>query len=80
MADSIHLNLRNPAAYSKLQADCLYSWVYHTREFRLRGFNNEHSEMHPVTNLEYLSIGFPIAKNAGIGIWTNTLSRRSVTI
>ncbi|MBT8188413.1 MAG: hypothetical protein HKP38_12270 [Croceitalea sp.] len=63
-ADSIHLNLQNPAAYSSLRLTAYTAGISHKR-FGLKDANEKQSES--VTNLDYLSIGFPIAKNAGIG-------------
>ncbi len=63
-ADSIHINLRNPAAYSKLKLTTYAFGLSHT-EFQLKDFSQEQSTS--VTNLDYLSIGFPLAKNLGLG-------------
>ncbi len=63
-ADSIHINLRNPAAYSKLRLTAYSGGISH-REFRLR--DNLETQNVAVTNLEYLAIGFPLAPNAGLG-------------
>ncbi|MBS9462007.1 hypothetical protein KIM67_06255 [Flagellimonas sp. 389] len=63
-ADSIHINLRNPAAYSKLKLTTYAVGLSHT-EFQLKDFSQEQSTS--VTNLDYLSIGFPLAKNLGLG-------------
>ncbi len=63
-ADSIHVNLRNPAAYSKLKLTAYSANISHT-EFRLEDANE--SQRASVTNLDYLAVGFPIARNAGIG-------------
>ncbi len=64
LADSIHVNLRNPAAYSKLKLTTYTAAIAHT-EFRLE----DATELQRVSNttFEYLAIGLPIAKNAGIG-------------
>ncbi|MEM8507968.1 MAG: hypothetical protein AAF717_09070 [Bacteroidota bacterium] len=63
-ADSIHINLRNPAAYSKLRLTAYSGGISH-REFRLR--DNVETQNVSVTNLEYLAVGFPLASNAGVG-------------
>lgn len=63
-ADSIHINLRNPAAYSKLRLTAYSGGISH-REFRLR--DNVETQRVAVTNLEYLAVGFPLAPNAGLG-------------
>ena len=62
--DSIHINLRNPAAFSKLRLTTYTAAISH-REFRLR--DNFETQRTSVTNLDYLAIGFPIARNAGVG-------------
>ncbi len=63
-ADSIHINLRNPAAYSQLRLTTYSAGISH-REIRLR--DNVETENVSVTNLEYLAVGFPLAPNAGLG-------------
>lgn len=63
-ADSIHINLQNPAAYSSLRLTTYTAGIGHT-EFRLEDANEEQRISN--TNLDYLAIGLPIAKNAGIG-------------
>ncbi|MBO6531709.1 MAG: hypothetical protein JJ967_01215 [Muricauda sp.] len=62
--DSIHINLGNPAAYSKLRLTAYTAGLSH-KEYRLKTFTEEQNTS--VTNLDYLSIGFPIARNAGFG-------------
>lgn len=61
--DSIHLNFRNPAALSKLRLTAYSAGLSHT-EYRLEDFAEEQNTS--VTNLEYLVIGFPVAKNAAV--------------
>ncbi|WP_370637387.1 hypothetical protein [Flagellimonas sp. HMM57] len=56
--------MRNPAAYSKLKLTTYAFGLSHT-EFQLKDFSQEQSTS--VTNLDYLSIGFPLAKNLGLG-------------
>ena len=63
-ADSIHLNLQNPAAYSSLRLTTYTGGIGHT-ELRLEDAAEEQRISN--TTLDYLAIGFPIAKNAGIG-------------
>ena len=71
-ADSIHVNLKNPAAYSKLgvqYADnfgiTTYTAGMSHRQLRLKSFTDEQNNK--VTNLDYLSIGFSLTKGLGIG-------------
>ncbi|MHA7830690.1 MAG: hypothetical protein ACX93O_06295 [Flagellimonas sp.] len=62
--DSIHINLSNPAAYSKLRLTAYTAGLSH-KEYRLKDWENEQNTS--VTNLDYLSIGFPLAENLGFG-------------
>ncbi len=62
--DSIHVNLRNPAAFSKLRLTAYTASISHT-EFRLEDFTELQNSS--VTNLDYLAIGFPVAKKVGMG-------------
>lgn len=64
IADSIHVNLRNPAAYSKLIFTTYTAGISH-REFRLKDFTEQQNIA--VTNLDYLAIGFPVANKVGVG-------------
>ncbi len=63
-ADSIHINLRNPAAYSKL-ALTTYTAGLTRKESRLKTFDDQ--ENASVSNLEYLAIGLPLGKGFGLG-------------
>jgi len=63
-ADSIHVNLRNPAAYSNLRLTTYTAGISH-REFRLKDATTQQNVS--VTNLDYLAIAFPVAKKVGIG-------------
>ena len=62
--DSIHINLSNPAAYSKLRLTAYTAGISH-KEYQLKSWNEE--QRTSVTNLDYLAIGFPLAKNVGFG-------------
>jgi hypothetical protein len=62
--DSIHINLRNPAAYSKLKLTTYTAGISNTT-LRLKDFEEQQNTS--VTNLDYLAIGFPIANKVGIG-------------
>lgn len=80
-ADSIHLNLRNPAAYGNLGLDALgnegfvvYTAGISNQQFRLKDFTTEQSSQ--VTNLDYLSLGFNIKKNLGMGFGIMPLSSK----
>lgn len=62
--DSIHLSLKNPAAYGNLKLVSYAAALSH-REIRLKSFTEQ--ENTSVTNLEYLSIGFPVTPKLGMG-------------
>lgn len=71
-ADSIHVNLKNPAAYSKLGVRfgedfgiTTYTAGISHKETRLKSFGDEQSSA--VTNLDYLSLGFSLKKGFGVG-------------
>ncbi len=63
-ADSIHVNLSNPAAYEKLRLMVYTVGVSH-KEFRLKDFTTEQNSS--VTNVDYLAIGLPLGKGFGAG-------------
>ena len=71
-ADSIHVNLRNPAAYGKLGVQgpgtfgitTYTAGISHT-ETRLKSFTEEQNSA--VTNLDYLALAFTVKKGFGIG-------------
>lgn len=62
--DSIHINLNNPAAYGKLRLTTYTAALSH-RKIRLETFTAEQKSS--LTNLEYLSIGFPLSDRWGAG-------------
>lgn len=71
-ADSIHINLKNPAAYSKLGIPVgsdygitTYAAGISRKELRLKSFTEE--ERSSITNLDYLSLAFSWRKGLGIG-------------
>ncbi|MEX0316016.1 MAG: hypothetical protein AB3N18_17690 [Allomuricauda sp.] len=61
--DSIHLNLTNPAALSKLAWTTYTAGISRT-ELRLKDATEQQNTS--ISNLDYLAIGFPIAKNTGV--------------
>ena len=63
--DSIHLNLRNPAAYGKLRLTT-YAMAISHQELRLKSFTEEQNSS--VTSLQYLTLGFPIGQKMGVGL------------
>lgn len=62
--DSIHINLLNPAAFSKLRLTAYTAGISH-KEYQLKDWQEEQNTS--VTNLDYLAIGFPLADNVGFG-------------
>ena len=64
-ADSIHINLNNPAAYGKLKLVTFTAGGGH-KEVKLKDFTEKQSSS--VTSLEYISLAFPITPKLGMGI------------
>ncbi len=65
--DSIHVNLQNPAAYGKLKLTT-YAFGGAHREFRLESAEEQQSTS--VTNMEYITLAFPVGNKMGIGLGT----------
>ncbi|MCX2718088.1 hypothetical protein [Lentiprolixibacter aurantiacus] len=63
-ADSIHVNLRNPAAYGRLRLTT-YSAALSHKELSLTTSADKANSS--VTNLEYLALGFPVGRHLGFG-------------
>ena len=63
-SDSIHINLNNPAAYGKLRLTT-YSGALSYEKIRMDTYTEEQKTS--VTNLQYLSIGFPLGDGWGGG-------------
>lgn len=71
-SDSIHVNLKNPAALSKLGVQYgedfgITTYTFGLSHKRLNLENNIESQSNAVTNLEYLSIAMAFSKGFGIG-------------
>src|SRR5690606_20859058 len=65
-ADSIHVNLRNPAAYGKLKITTYTLGASHQRTQLSSSTQKENSSN---TSLDYLAIGIPTGKlNFGLGL------------
>lgn len=71
-ADSIHLNLQNPAGYGELGLDIMdkvglvaYTAGISNKQVRLKSFTEEQSSS--ITSLDYLSLGFSLGKGLGMG-------------
>ncbi|NAS31407.1 hypothetical protein GTQ40_10525 [Flavobacteriaceae bacterium R38] len=63
-ADSIGLNLRNPAAFGRLRLTTYtVAASYNTLQFE----NNTASENTSTGSFEYLALGFPVSKKVGVG-------------
>lgn len=80
-SDSVHLNLRNPASYAQLgwnlldnQGFVVYTAGISNKQFRLKDVTTEQSSS--VTNLDYLSLGFNVKKNLGMGFGIMPLSSK----
>lgn len=63
-ADSIHVNLQNPAAYGQLRLTTYTAGISH-KELRIESF--EEKQNSSVTNLNYLAMGIPLGKKWGAG-------------
>ncbi|MRI01785.1 hypothetical protein GH721_14680 [Kriegella sp. EG-1] len=71
-ADSIHVNLQNPAAYSQLgvQAGDNFGMTTYTgglsyKQLQFKSYTTQ--ESNNITNLDYLAIGFSLKKGLGVG-------------
>jgi len=62
--DSIHVNLRNPAAFGKLRLVTFTAAGGH-KEVKLKDFTDEESSS--VTSLEYISVALPLSPKFGVG-------------
>lgn len=63
-SDSIHLNLQNPAAYSKLRLTTYGIGLNHTEIFASADEGNDQYE---ATSIEYVSIGVPVSPKTAFG-------------
>ncbi|MDP5062965.1 MAG: hypothetical protein NWP64_13670 [Maribacter sp.] len=71
-ADSIHINLKNPAAYGKLGLEVMdkeglvtYTAGVSNKQFTLKSFTEE--QQSSVTTLDYLALGFSVGNGLGMG-------------
>ncbi len=64
-SDSIHINLRNPAAYSKLRLTTYGVGATHTETF---ASTSTDSETYDATAIQYVSIGVPVSPKTAFGI------------
>ena len=63
--DSIHINLQNPAAYGQLRLTAYTAGISYKR-LTLKSATDQ--EDNSLTTLDYLSLGFPVAKGFGVGL------------
>ncbi|WP_289645039.1 hypothetical protein [Maribacter aestuarii] len=71
-ADSIHINLQNPASYGELGLKALekvglvtYTAGISNKQIRLKSFTEEQNSS--ITNLDYVALGFSLGKGLGMG-------------
>ncbi|WP_419212705.1 hypothetical protein ACNR9Q_00940 [Maribacter sp. X9] len=71
-ADSIHVNLKNPAAYGELGLDAMnkvglvtYTAGVSHKQYQLKSFTEEQKSS--ITSLDYLALGFSLGKGLGMG-------------
>ena len=64
-ADSIHLNLQNPASYGRLKLTNYSIGASHDRVSLESDVASDNSR---ITSLDYLSLGFPLSDKVGIGL------------
>jgi hypothetical protein len=71
-ADSIHLSLKNPAAYGKLGLEVMdreglvtYTAGVSNKQYQLKSFTEEQKSS--ITTLDYLALGFSLGKGLGMG-------------
>jgi hypothetical protein len=71
-ADSIHINLKNPAAFGELGLDAIdkvglvtYTAGVSNTQYQLKSFTAE--EQSSITSLNYLALGFSLGKGLGMG-------------
>ncbi len=64
-ADSIHINMQNPASYGRLK---LTNYSIGASHDRIRLESDEASDNSKITSLDYLSLAFPVSDRVGIGL------------
>jgi hypothetical protein len=62
--DSVHINLRNPAAYGNLRVTTYSLGAVHSKTW---ASTETESDSYDATTIEYVSIGIPVGKKAGFG-------------
>ncbi|PTX41681.1 long-subunit fatty acid transport protein [Christiangramia gaetbulicola] len=64
-ADSIHINMQNPAAYGRLK---LTNYAVGASHDRIKLETESASDNAKITSLDYLSLAFPVSDKVGIGL------------
>ncbi len=64
-ADSIHINMQNPAAYGKLK---LTNYAVGSSHDRIKLETESASDDAKITSIDYLSLAFPVSDKVGIGL------------
>ncbi|HKJ48891.1 MAG TPA: hypothetical protein VJ973_07360 [Christiangramia sp.] len=64
-ADSIHINMQNPASYGRLK---MTNYSIGASHDRINLKTDEASDNAKITSLDYLSLAFPISDKVGIGL------------
>ncbi len=77
LSDSIHLNFRNPAAYSKL-ALTTYTMGLSNENLFLKTYDQNQSSA--FTNIDYLAIGIPLSKGFGAGFGAQPVTSRGYKV
>jgi long-subunit fatty acid transport protein len=62
--DSVHINLRNPAAYANLRVTTYSLGAVHSKTW---SSTEDQSDSYDATSIEYVSIGIPVGKKAAFG-------------
>ncbi|OUS20238.1 hypothetical protein A9Q93_01535 [Nonlabens dokdonensis] len=63
-ADSVHINLRNPAAYGNLRVTTYSLGAVHSETW---ASTESESDSYSATSIEYVSIGIPLGRKAAFG-------------
>lgn len=77
LSDSVHLNFRNPAAYSKL-ALTTYTMGLSNENLFLKTYDENQSSA--FTNIDYLAIGVPLYKGLGAGFGAQPVSSKGYKV
>ncbi|TRO67089.1 hypothetical protein [Christiangramia sabulilitoris] len=64
-ADSIHINMQNPAGYGRLR---LTNYAVGASHDRIKLESESASDNAKISSLDYLSLAFPVSKKVGVGL------------